>query len=521
MLNVCKLSTFTRCACKASFTKYIQHVPSRVNVRGIVSPAISSSENTRLFTEILEDVQSNISVGRQHSDYVTSILPQSQDALPPRSMEDSLISAIIPIGSNPDVRLKYTSHIGGARLGRLIQDMDHFAACVVYKHILNPLQPSEGPSAHAVVTARMDHLHLQENIKNDADIKLIGHVTWVGSSSAEVKVSMDQEEGGTWKKVCDARFVMVAREASTGKKSAPINALIVKTFEENTLFKLGEKNIELRAKADQDSLFKEPPSRVENNLIHTMFLSTVDHKARSFAARVKPEGSAWMTDSKLKSVMLCEPEHKNDYNKIFGGLIMERCLDLSFINTWVYAGADAVPVCTHIDDVVFLRAVEIGDLLYFHSQVVFTHENNAQVRVSAEVLDKKTQKLKLTNVLQVTFKFPFEIPHVVPKSYHEAMAYLTGRRHFLISLEKEGLLKEGEVEEQTQEVTKYAPLWTLKTSSNSVNFEDESMFKVEDDVAPFSSSDVKNEMCLLWNSEDSFMGAEMTRCIRDKETGAM
>ena len=122
MFNVCKLSTFTRCACKASLTKYIQHIPSRINVRGIVSPAISSSENTRLFTEILEDVQSNISVGRQHSDYVTSILPQSQDALPPRTMEDSLISAIIPIGSNPDVRLKYTSHIGGARLGRYLNN---------------------------------------------------------------------------------------------------------------------------------------------------------------------------------------------------------------------------------------------------------------------------------------------------------------------------------------------------------------------------------------------------------------
>ena len=39
-----------------------------------------------------------------------------------------------------DVRLKYKSTIGGARLGKLLQDMDHFAAVVLYKHILNPLQ---------------------------------------------------------------------------------------------------------------------------------------------------------------------------------------------------------------------------------------------------------------------------------------------------------------------------------------------------------------------------------------------
>jgi len=274
--------------------------------------------------------------------------------------------------------------------------------------------------------------------------------------------------------------------------------------EEKKLSKLGEKNIEVRAKADQDSLFKEPPSKIENNLIHNMFLSTIDHKARSFSARVKPDNSAWMTDSKLKSIMLCEPEHKNDYNKIFGGLIMEKCLDLAFTNTWVYTGAAEVPVCTHIDDVIFLKAVEIGDLLYFHSQVVFTHENNVQTRVSAEVLDRATKRLKLTNVLQVTFKLPSTVPHVVPQSYHEAMAYLTGRRHFLISLENEGLLMKGEVEEQTEEVTKYTPLWTLKTFGDQKSMDDE-------------------DVCVLREREDQdmFMDPEMIKCIRAREGGAM
>ena len=51
--------------------------------------------------------------------------------------------------------------------------MDHFAAVVVYKYILNPLQDPEGLSAHAVVTAMMDHLYIRENIRNDADIKLV------------------------------------------------------------------------------------------------------------------------------------------------------------------------------------------------------------------------------------------------------------------------------------------------------------------------------------------------------------
>ena len=101
---------------------------------------------------------------------------------------------------------------------------------------------------------------------------------------------------------------------------------------------------------------------------------------------------------------------------------------------------------------IFLKAVEIGDLLYFHAQVVFTHENKVQVRVSAEVLDKANKNLKLTNVLQITFKLPSRVPHVVPRSYNEAMAYLTGRRHFLMSLENTGKIEKGMAEMEIEEV---------------------------------------------------------------------
>merc|ERR1712227_123061 len=385
--------------------------------------------------------------------------------------------------------------------------MDHFAAMVLYKHILNPLQSDpRGLSAHACVTARMDHLTIRENVRNDKDIFLKGHVTWVGSSSAEVGVRMEQEDGedGTGKHLCEARFVMVARDAASGTKAAPINPLSLTTPEEKHLFNLGEKSISSRAKADQDSLFKEPPSKEESSLIHKMFLSTVDHKARSFSARMKPENSSWMTDSKLKSIMLCEPEHRNDYNKVFGGLIMEKCVDLAFTNTWVYTGAAAAPVCTHVDDVIFLKAVEIGDLLYFHSQVVFTHENKVQTRVSAEVLDKKTKMLKLTNVLQITWQLPHVVPSVVPKSYHEAMAYLTGRRHFMISLENQGLLAKGTAEAQASQASSFVPDW----------FDGETPRDT-----PIDSSDVNDDVEESTNhltDDDMFMGAEETKNIRER-----
>ncbi len=54
--------------------------------------------------------------------------------------------------------------------------------------------------------------------------------------------------------------------------------------------------------------------------------------------------------------------------------------------------------------------------------------------MSAEVLDPATGELSLTNVFQYTFKIQEgAAPSIMPMSYHEAMLYLEGRRHFIVS----------------------------------------------------------------------------------------
>ena len=101
------------------FLKSVQHNPMKNPLRKLMTPfKASNPPEAKLFTEVLEAVQKNIKIGGQNREFLSSILPPSQSSLPPRTMEDSLTHAFIPIGSNPDVRLKYTSHIGGARLGR-------------------------------------------------------------------------------------------------------------------------------------------------------------------------------------------------------------------------------------------------------------------------------------------------------------------------------------------------------------------------------------------------------------------
>ena len=133
----------------------------------------------------------------------------------------------------------------------------------------------------------------------------------------------------------------------------------------------------------QDSLFRVPPTVAEQQIIHEFFIRTVDHKAMSFKARIKPDNSVWMEDAKLKNLIICQPENRNRFNKIFGGFIMRQAFELAWANTHVYGKCR--PFIIHVDDIWFRKAVEVGSMLYFNSQVCYTEDRYVQTRVSAEV----------------------------------------------------------------------------------------------------------------------------------------
>ena len=61
-----------------------------------------------------------------------------------------------------------------------------------------------------------------------------------------------------------------------------------------------------------------------------------------------------MEDAKLKNVMLCQPESRNVFNKLFGGFIMRQAFELAWANAYVYAGKRR-PYILHMDDILFER----------------------------------------------------------------------------------------------------------------------------------------------------------------------
>lgn len=88
------------------------------------------------------------------------------------------------------------------------------------------------------------------------------------------------------------------------------------------------------------------------------------------------------------------------------------------------------PKLEHISDIRFHRPVHVSSLLKMHAHVIYTEMNYIEIVVAAEVYDAATGGHCTTNSFYYTYSNTVKVPQVIPKTYHEAMWYLDGRRHF-------------------------------------------------------------------------------------------
>ena len=201
------------------------------------------------------------------------ILPTDQSQLPPRRMKDSFDAAIIPIASDPSLRVRCLGQSvspsaspaagplpGGRRRGedrttagghghlrrtsRFVTVL-HYCTVLnfvpVFQHVLNPLQPPGSASPFCIVTALVDQIDFTGTIRSDCDIRMSGHVTYVGKTSAESTLHLEQLIDGSWVKVTEATFVLVARDP-LNRGAAFINPLDLVTEEEKQIFQTGAMN---------------------------------------------------------------------------------------------------------------------------------------------------------------------------------------------------------------------------------------------------------------------------------------
>ncbi|XP_032082185.1 acyl-coenzyme A thioesterase 9, mitochondrial isoform X3 [Thamnophis elegans] len=262
-----------------------------------------------------------------------TLLAKTQADLSPRKMKDSYIEVILPLGSQPEIREKYLNMQNTVRFGRILEDLDSLAVLICYTHTKNE---DTLRSPLSIVTALVDKIGLwKQHIHPDCDIKFTGNVSWVGKTSMEVKIHMLQLLDAIYCPVLDATFVMVARDPEN-KRPAFVNPLIAETPEEEKIFKEGEKNKTRRLESSRASLLKVAPTADERNIIHNMFLNTLDSRTVSFRSRVLLPNSVWMEDTKLKGLEICHPQERNIFNRIFGGFLMRKAYELGWATAYSY-----------------------------------------------------------------------------------------------------------------------------------------------------------------------------------------
>jgi acyl-coenzyme A thioesterase 9 len=144
-----------------------------------------------------------------------------------------------------------------------------------------------------------------------------GHVTWVGKSSVEVVVWLEQKRVGKWRKLTRALFLMAARDP-TNSRAAVVNALQPRNDEEREILAGGEIRKKRRQTIQQFDLLKTEPNAFETRLIHDLFIKSIDSTSKAFNKRVLPHNCVWMEDADLSNIIFSHPEDRNAHNKIFG-----------------------------------------------------------------------------------------------------------------------------------------------------------------------------------------------------------
>lgn len=271
----------------------------------------------------------------------TSELPESM--LKPKRMQDSYVELYLPFTEDPELLEKYIATSGLIRLGKVLEDLDSLAGGISYQHALGG-RPGDISAPIYIVTASVDRLDLLAPLTADANYRLSGHVIYVGSSSMEVFVSIEQlTEPMSPNKIClTGRFTMAARNAHT-LTSQRIAPLILETDAEKALFAMGEAHKNRKRTEAASSLEKVPPSKEEAFLLHSQYLRGLH--AGMFATdelhgpAIKLEPTDHPTGPTLEPVrktslsttMHMHPQQRNVHQKIFGGFLMRSAYELAWM----------------------------------------------------------------------------------------------------------------------------------------------------------------------------------------------
>ncbi|CAD6187658.1 unnamed protein product [Caenorhabditis auriculariae] len=333
-----------------------------------------------------------------------------------RRMTDSYRQFRVPLSTDSNRGKLYLSASNNIRMGKLLEDLDHLAVFVSYAHNAEDANiEAPGTLPRTIVTASVPRIDFhRENLHPGRDIIMDGQVTWAGTSSLEV-------------------LMRVARNPSDNNKKMRVHSLAASCPDEAALI-----NDALEAmKTRNRSKGKVSPTNSELRMIHDIYEEFLRRNPNTWLP-VLTKKEMWLHQTQLSMTDLCFPESQNMYGKIFGGFLMRKALELAHTNAKLFCKGHVV--IRAMDDIVFVKPVEIGNVLHLDSYITYTENEYVQVIVRASVTNIiKSAETKInpcesrttTNVFHFTIEScdSSELPIILPKHYAHTSMYIEGRRH--------------------------------------------------------------------------------------------
>lgn len=272
------------------------------------------------------------------------------------------IEVCYPFSSDRALQEQYRNPWGAVRIGKLLEDLDSMAGTVAYQHCDDGDSRTRLP---LLVTASVDAIKLRTRLDLSKDMHMSGAVVWTGRSAMDIEMQLRQD-GPAPSMV--SLFTFVARNPVDGR-STPINPLQPQTPEEQRLYDERQSVAQARRqerRREKEGVTEEGPSKAwaEGLLDKGRILVDMPSLAQPNAML--------MSDTALQNTFTCQPQQRNIHGRVFGGFLMRRAYELAFANAYMFAGTR--PIFHSVDEVSFVKPVDVGDLLRFRSRVIHTQQ---------------------------------------------------------------------------------------------------------------------------------------------------
>ncbi|CAM9134564.1 unnamed protein product, partial [Ectocarpus fasciculatus] len=279
------------------------------------------------------------------------------------------------------------------RYGKLFEILDSLAADVAMRHA-GGREASTGQYTMTIVTAAVDTMHIYRDIDVLSDVVLRGYIGHVGSSSMEVCIDIlntSEEVLG------QTMFIMVARDPATGK-AVQVPKLDMDSADGKNRYLHGELRAKARKQKRASSLSKNAPMSSEIELIHSLYLQSVQLKKQKDAIMKTP-----LSANDKDNVYLMYPQDRNLHGNIFGGHILRRAFEAARVTASIFFGTEDKISFQAVDEIQFVKPVPVGSIVEFTSRVTYSEMTACVVNVMASTVDVLSGVKDVTNSFNYMF----------------------------------------------------------------------------------------------------------------------